>query len=281
MLQEMRRPAKNKCNGGYSVCSANPFDITSLESEALTKLFNETTSYIQNIRIEMVANGKGHRDKEEHPAAITGVTTQSPTVRFADSLEKGQRIEAIAHELCHLLLVYRYGLGVVGRRTPRPGNREDVFDYFMSIRGDWVYLLGQIANTAHHLVLMDYLKQEYGIEDNLHIQLLHQNFCVGANENARDKESHYGMGVVAFEYEKLIGKVETAINISQQSESFWEAYHFAQKHFGGYAFRSIPAPPSYQEDILSFLEDLGYGRQSFAFFPDMVRDCADTGRNSK
>jgi hypothetical protein len=220
----------------------------------------------------VVANGKGHRSKEEHPATTIGLTIQKPTVQFADSLDKGQRIEVIAHELVHLLLVYRFGLGVIGRRIPRYGNREDVFSYFMSMRGDWVYLLGQIANTAHHLILIDYLKEEYGIEDSLHIYLLNQNFCVAANENARDKESQYGKGVVAFEYEKFIGNVNRVINNYPQTEFFWKAYHSAQKHFDKYSFRSIPAPSSYKEDILSFLEALGYQREDFKFFPEGERN---------
>jgi hypothetical protein len=276
MSQEIQRSVRKKFNGGPAVYSRKPFDITSLESEAVTKLFNETTSHQQKIRIEVVANGREHRGKEEHPAATTGLTTQSPTVQFADSLEKGQRIEAIAHELAHLLLVYRYGLGVIGRRIPRPGNREDIFKFFMSMRGDWVYLLGQIANTAHHLVLTDYLKEEYGIEDRLHTYLLHQNFCIAVNDNVRDKESQYGMGVVAFEYQKLIGRVDRVINIHCQTEFFWKGYLSAQKYFDKYSFRSVPAPSSYQEDILSFLEDLGYERHSFVFFPDIVKDPTDT-----
>jgi hypothetical protein len=245
------------------------------------RLFKETTSYMQNMRIEVVSNGKRHRGQEEHPATTVGLTIQKPTVQFADSLGKEERVEAIAHELAHLLLVYRYGLGVVGRKFPRPGNREDVFQYFMSMRGDWVYLLGQIANTAHHLILIDYLKEEYGIEDNLHSHLLHQNFCVAANGHARDKESLYGMGLVAFEYEKFVGRVDRVININCQTEFFWEAYHSAQKHFDKYRFRSIPVPSSYQEDIVSFLEDLGYERHGFIFFPDIAEDLMDTGRNSK
>jgi hypothetical protein len=266
MSQEMQRSVRKKFNGGPAVYSRKPFDITSLESEAVTKLFNETTSYKQNIRIEVVANGRGHRGQEEHPATTIGLTIQSPTVQFVDSLDKGQRIEAIAHELVHLLLVYRFGLGVIGRRIPRRGNREDVFKYFMSMRGDWVYLLGQIANTAHHLVLIDYLKEEYGIEDHLHTYLLHQNFCVISNDHAGDKESQYANGLLAFEYERLIGKMDRAINVHHQPEFFWKAYHSAQKHFDKYSFRSIPAPSSYQEDILSFLEDLGYERHAFIFF---------------
>jgi len=231
------------------------------------RLFKETTSYVQNIRIEVVASGSEHQSKEKHPAATIGLTIRSPTVQFADWLDKGQRIEAIAHKLAHLLLVYRFGLGVIGRRVPRPGDSEDAFKFFMSMKGDWVYLLGQIANTTHHLVLMDYLKQEYGNEGNLHVNLLRQNFCIAANDNERDQESQYANGIVGFEYEKLIGKIETAINISQQSESFWGAYRLAQKHFGGYGFRSIPAVSAYQERILSFLEDLDYQREDFLFFP--------------
>ena len=184
----------------------NCFDITCLKSEALQRLFHEVTSHVQNVRIEKVIYRKGHGSLEEHPATTLGLTHKKPTVQFVDSLDKGQRIEAIGHELVHLLLVYRFGLGVIGRRIPRHGNREDVFKYFMSMRGDWVYLLGQIANTAHHLVLIDYLKEEYGIEDRLHTYLLHQNFCVISNDHAGDKESQYANGLLAFEYEKYTGE---------------------------------------------------------------------------
>jgi hypothetical protein len=254
------------------MCSVNSFDITSLESEALTRLFDETTSYMQNIRIEMIPNGRSNRAGEEHPATTIGLVIQRPTVQFADSLDKRQRIEAIAHELGHLVLVYRFGLGVIGRRTPRPGNSQDVFKYFMSMNGDWILLLGQIANTAHHLFLIDYLKKEYGIEDSLHIYLLHQNFCVAANDNDGDKESQYAKGLVAFEYEKFIGRIDRVINVDRQTEFFWKAYHSAQKHFDQYHFESIPTPSSYKGDILSFLEDLGYPREDFVFFPEEKRN---------
>jgi hypothetical protein len=136
------------------------------------------------------------------------------------------------------------------------------------MRGDWVYLLGQIANTAHHLILIEYLKEEYGIEDSLHIYLLHQNFCIAANNNTRDKESEYGKGLVAYEYEKFIGGVDRVIDICRQTESFWMAYHSAQTHFDKYSYHSIPDPSSYRQDILSFLEDLGYPREDFLFFPE-------------
>jgi hypothetical protein len=140
------------------------------------------------------------------------------------------------------------------------------------MRGDWVYLLGQIANTAHHLILIDYLKEEYGIEDNLHIYLLHQNLCVTANDKDMDKESQCAYGLVAFEYEKLIGNVDRIINTFHQTECFWKAYHSAQEYFGKYSFQSIPIRLSYEEDILSFLEGLGYEREDFIFFPDRMSD---------
>jgi len=250
----------------------NSFDIASLECEALKRLFHETTSYAQNVKIEVVGNRKRCLGREEHPATTIGLNLHRPVIQIADWLGKRQRIKAIAHELAHLLLVYRFGLGVVGRKIPRPGDSEGVFRFFMSMRGDWVYLLGQICNTAHHLILMDFLKQEYGIEDDLQSYLLHQNFCVAANENATDKESQCGMGLVAFEYESLIGKMDRAINVDHQSEFFWEAYHLAQKHFGKYGFRCIPSPEFYQEDILSFLESLGYKREDFIFFPESKQD---------
>jgi hypothetical protein len=89
-----------------------------------------------------------------------------------------------------------------------------------------------------------------------------------ANDNSRDKESLYARGLIAFEYEKLMGKVNGIINPFRQSEFFWKAYRSAQKHFGRYGFRSIPTPPSYEENILSFLETLGYQRENFVFFPE-------------
>jgi hypothetical protein len=84
------------------------------------------------------------------------------------------------------------------------------------------------------------------------------------------------MGLVAFEYEKFIGRVDRVINIHHQTEFFWKAYHSAKKHFGAYSFQSIPNPKGYKQDILSFLEDLGYPREDFVFFPERKRDfCLD------
>jgi len=122
--------------------SKNCFDITCLKSEVLQRLFHEVTSYVQNVRIEEVIHRKGHGSVEEHPATTLGLTHKKPTVQFVDSLNRGQRIEAIAHELVHLLLVYRFGLGVIGRRIPRHGNREDILSFLEALgypREDFIF----------------------------------------------------------------------------------------------------------------------------------------------
>ena len=258
-----RQNSKKSCDR----ISVEPFDVDSLGSEALMRLYREAASCREGIRVEIVAGMRSHGTRERNPASVVGLELGRPTIRFSDSLRRGERIEAIAHECVHLQLSCRHGLGVVGRRIPRYGSSEDVFHYFMSMRGDWVFLLGQIANTAHHLILIDYLRNQYGIESHLHRYLLQQNFRSIANDNDRDKESLYAKGLIAFEYERLIGEVDRVINISGQADPFWKAYHAAQKHFGGYSSEFIPSPAAYKENILSSLEELGYQREAFVFFP--------------
>jgi hypothetical protein len=243
------------------------FDIHSLGSEVLMKLYHEANSLIAEIRIKTVPGPKGNPLREESPASTIGLPLGIPTIQFADSLSRKKRIEAIAHELVHLLLVYRHGLGVIGRRIPRYGNSDDVFRYFASMSGDWEYLLGQIGNTVHHLILIDYLEEKYGIESHLHLYLLNHNFSLLLKDSPRDKESLYATGIIAFEYEKLIGNVDRLINFDHQTEFFRKSYQSAQKHFGKYGFQTIPAPSSYRDDILSLLEDLGYQNEDFLFCP--------------
>jgi len=243
------------------------FDIHSLGSEVLLRLYHETNSLIEEIRIETVPGRRGNQKGEESPAATIGIPFGIPTIQFADSLNRKNRIEAIAHELVHLLLVYRHGLAVIGRRIPRYGNSDDVFRYFMSMSGDWEYLLGQLGNTIHHLILIDYLGEKYGIDSLLHLYLLNHNFNLLSKNSSRDKESLYATGIIAFEYEKLIGNVDRLIDLDHQTGGFLKSYHSAQKHFGKYGFKTIPTHSSYREDILSFLEDLGYQKQDFVFFP--------------
>jgi hypothetical protein len=244
------------------------FDIHTLGSEVLMKLYHEANSLITEIRIETVPGQRGNKMGEESPASMIGLPLGIPTIQFSDSLSRKKRIEAIAHELVHLLLVYRHGLGVIGRKIPRYGNSDDVFRYFMSMGGNWEYLLGQIGNTVHHLILIDYLKGRYGIESRLHLYLLNHNFSTLLKDSSQDKESQYATGIIALEYERLIGDVVRLINFDHQPKFFRKSYQSAQKHFGIYGFKTIPTPSSYREDILSFLEDLGYQKQDFLFFPN-------------
>jgi hypothetical protein len=256
------------------------FDIACLESEKLTRLFDEVISYVNRIRIETVPSKRVANGREQHPASTFGLAHGRLTIQLASSLDKAERIDAIAHELGHLLLLYRFGLGVVGRRVPRAWDREEVFRYCMSMNRNWFYLLGQVANTAHHLILIDFLKEGYGIESDLHLRLLDHNFRIIANDSDEDKESLYGKGTVAFEYERLIGRVDRVINPFRETKSFWKAYHVAQQHFGGYSFQSIPTPDAYEENILSFMEGLGYPREDFLFFPPRSDDSSCCKRRS-
>jgi hypothetical protein len=137
----------------------------------------------------------------------------------------------------------------------------------MSMGGNWEYLLGQLANTVHHLVLVDYLKGAYGIDSCLHLHLLSHNFSILLKDNPQDKESLFAAGIVAFEHEKLIGNLDRLIDIDHPAECFRKSYQSAKKHFGKYGFQTIPALSSYKEDVLSFLEDLGYQKQDFLFYP--------------
>jgi hypothetical protein len=137
----------------------------------------------------------------------------------------------------------------------------------MNMRGNWEYLLSQLGNTTHHLILVDYLREKYGIGSSLHLHLLHHSFSILARDSLHDKESLSARGIIAFEYEKLIGNVDRLFNLDQQTDFFWKSYRSAQKNFGKYGFQSIPAATSYQENILSFLEDLGYQKQEFVFSP--------------
>jgi len=251
-----------------SVRSIVPFDISDLKCEALMKLFQETTSYIQDIRIEMMASRRSYREQEEHPATTLGITVQRPTIRFADSLIRERRIDTIAHELVHILLVYRFGLRMIERRIHHPASNQDIFDYFLNLNRFWDYFLSQTVNTVHHRILIGYLKEEYGIASDLYLTLFRHNFRILSKSHYPDRESQYAKGVAAFEYEKLVGKIDMAIDLYRQSEFFWKAYSSAQEHFENYDFQAIPTASTYEENVLSFLEDLGYQKHDFTFLPE-------------
>jgi hypothetical protein len=246
---------------------ASPFDISSLKSKAVTRLFQEVGSYVRGVKIEMITNSKHARSQQEHPAATIGIHLHSPTILFVESLNREERIEAISHELGHLLLVYRFGLGLVALRIPHRENCVKEFCNNPRMEESWFYLLGQIPNTIHHLILIGYLEEKYRIKSTRHVLFLQRHFQKSGGEGSKGKGLSYAKGLVAFEYERLFGNVDRIINTSCQTESFSKAYDAAQKHFEGYSSESIPAPAAYEEDILSLLEELGYQREDFVFFP--------------
>ena len=132
---------------------------------------------------------------------------------------------------------------------------------------DWFYLLGQIGNTTHHLFLIDYLKKEHGIESDVHLRL-HQNFCVLASDVAGDVESLYAKGIIAFEYERLIGHVDRAIISIPQPESFWRAYHAANERFRANRFPNYPDPSTTKKTSSRSWETLD--REEFVVWPERV-----------
>ena len=54
----------------------NSFDVASLESGPLEKLFDEVTSFVEDITIEVFVKERGHRSREEHPATTIGLAHQ-------------------------------------------------------------------------------------------------------------------------------------------------------------------------------------------------------------
>jgi hypothetical protein len=231
-----------------------------LESQVLGEFYSQVIKfpYIKEIRIEIVHEGEKGLNKDGAPAQISNITTQCPIIEFVDSLERNHQIEAIAHELMHLFLIHRFGLRVIER------NNKNII-LFLDNK-DWSFL-AQITNVTHHQILIGLLKEQYGIGSNLHLSSLRNNYPERENSSPTDREALYKKGLVAFEYEKLIGGIGIVMNLAQQAEPFQKAYHSALKHFGKYSFRAIPDRSSYETNIYSFIEDLGYQRKDFMFRP--------------
>jgi hypothetical protein len=82
-----------------------------------------------------------------------------------------------------------------------------------------------------------------------------------------EREPYYAKGLIAFEYTKLTGEKDGISAARHQREPFWQAFEAARKRFKEYSYRTLPSPGAYEGDILLFLEDLGYQRGNFVFFP--------------
>jgi hypothetical protein len=122
-----------------------------------------------------------------------------------------------------------------------------------------------MTNTMHHLILVPYLKEVYGIESGLHLHLL-KSSCIPSIA-LNDLESQYTGGLIAYEYERLIGEGNPWINLYGQSANSRKAFEAAHKYFREYGYPAIPSPSLHERNILSFLEDLGYPGGEFLFFP--------------
>jgi hypothetical protein len=249
----------------HQISSIKPFDIYSLESGAITKLFEEVSSYVQDIRIEMISYPVRICGAEDNPAVLIGVRQKKTAIQFIDTLDQRQRVEAIAHELAHLLMIYRYGLSLVDHRPPCPKAISQMSEDEIGREKNWFFFLGQMTNTVHHLILVPYLKEIYGIESGLHLQLLKRS-CI-SSDDLNDLELQHNGGLIAYEYERLIGERNPWINFYSQSGNFQRTFESAHKHFREYCLLTIPSPPLHKKNILSFLEDLGYPAGEFIFFP--------------
>jgi hypothetical protein len=252
--------------------SGVPFEVGSLESGELMQLFDEASSYVQGIAVEAVADQGTFLGGEKTTAILTGIDGPIPVIRFLDTLGRGERIEAIGHELAHLLLIHRFGLRLVRLKQSFLEGSDQESTTPMSHHGS--SLLGQIGNTAHHLFLVGYLKDQYGIGSGIHCRLLHRHFLrfcyesrLLANEAREDTEAFYGEGIIAFEYGKLFGRLGGVRSMPNQTDSFRKAVRSAEACFGRYGFHSLPPPSSYEEDVKSLLGDLGYERKDFVFLP--------------
>jgi hypothetical protein len=249
------------------ISSIKPFDIHSLESEAITGLFEEVSSYVKNIRIEMVSYPPRSYETENNPAILIGVRQKKTAIRIIDSLDQRQCVEAIAHELVHLLLIYRYGLSLVDHRPLNPGDASQVSEDEMGQEKNWPFFLGQMTNTLHHLILVPYLKEVYDIGSELHLYLLKRSCITFIGLN--DQEPQHIGGLIAYEYERLIGEGNPWIKLYGQSGDFQKSFEAARRHFQEIGSPSIPPSSRYKEKIFSFLEDLGYLGEEFILFPQL------------
>jgi len=248
------------------------FDIGSLGSGELIQLFDEASSCVPGLAVEIVRDQGLSHDIEKTTAILVGIGGPIPTIRFLDSLEREERIEAIAHELAHLVLIHRFGLRLIRQKHPYPADPKQ--DSFTRMSHNGFSLLGQIGNTAHHLILIDYLREQHGIGSYMQCRLLHRHFLsfayqsyMLAKEAREDTESFYREGIIAFEYGKIFRRLDGVRNMPRQTDSFQKAVRAAETYFGKYGLQSLPTPPSYEEDVLSLLKDLGYERKDFVFFP--------------
>jgi hypothetical protein len=260
------------------ISSIRLFDIHSFESEALTGLFEEVSSYVQNIRIEVASYPRRSDEAENNPAILIGVRQKKTAIRIIDSLNRRQCVEAIAHELAHLLLIFRFGLSLVDHKSL--GDASLMSEDEINQEKNWFFFLGQMTNTLHHLILVPYLKEVYGIGSELQLHLLKRS-CVPSMD-FNDQELQPIGGLIAYEYERLIGDGNPWIKLYGQSGDFQKALEAARRYFRKIGYPPIPSSSCYKKNIFSFLRDLGYLIEEFTLFPrGMDHSCPDMEKETQ
>jgi len=225
-------------------CGVELFNIENLDEPGLMRLYLKVTRYGNLLRIEAVSNGAHDLSIDRNPATLESANNADQyVIYFVNELDRGDLIMAIGHELGHLLLINKYYLKI------------DPILYVL-VRDEEI--LQAIQNVTHHLILVDLLREEYGIHSDLYLSLIRRNL----GEYLSDTELMQEVKALrVFEYEKLVGRVEDVVTAGTQVKSFQKAYESADTRFGKYGFKHMPPSNDYKEDIITFLKDIGQIRQ--------------------
>jgi hypothetical protein len=209
------------------------------------RLYRDVTAYNNNLLgIEAVSNGAHDLSIEGNPAELQSVNDSNQyVIYFVNELNRHEWIMAIGHELGHLLLINKYYLKI---------------DPLLYMLVNDEEILQTIQNVTHHLILVDLLREEYGIHTDLHLRLIRRNLGEYLSDTELMQETK---ALRVFEYEKLVARMEEAVTAGTQVKSFQKAYASAGIRFASYSFKDVPTSNEYKEDVLSFLKDIGRIRQ--------------------
>ena len=240
---QLSKPASVKENWSDMSCSEF-FKIETLDEPGLKKLYHEATCYGNLSGILVVPDGTHDLGIDDTPAELRSSEGGNKyTIYFVNKLNRTERIMAIGHELGHLLLIGKYGL-------ISPPEVQFLLDNEAQVT------IRTIQDVTHHLILVDLLREEFGIHSDLHLDLIRNNL----GDYLSDTELLQQVKALrVFEYKKLIGNMEEIISVSDQGESFQKTYVSAVTRFGEYDFEHIfSLPDHYKENMISFLMDIGY-----------------------
>ncbi len=220
------------------------FNIESVDEPGLMRLYREATAYNNLLGIEAVSDEAHDLSLDRNPGELQSVNDSNKyVIYFVDKLNRNDRIMAVGHELGHLLLINKYYLKI------------DPILYVL-VRDEEI--LQAIQNVTHHLILVDLLREEYGIHSDLYLSLIRRNF----GEYLSDTELMQEVKALrVFEYEKLVGRVEDVATAGTQVKCFQKAYESTDTIFSKYGFKHMPPSNDYKEDIITFLKEIGQIRQ--------------------